>query len=216
MKKATSILKALQVYYPTIRIALNYTNNWELLVATILSAQCTDVRVNMITENLFKKYKTISDYAKVSQVALEKDVHSAGFFRNKAKNIIASANRVMDVYGGEVPDTMADLLNLPGAARKTSNIFLYNGFGKNEGIAIDTHVQRIVQLLGLTVFPDPKRIEQDLMKLFPRKDWGDVNHRLVQYGRDVCVARRPQCGQCVLTRWCNDYQMRYKENKGKL
>lgn len=208
MKKETAILKALKVYYPTIRIALNYSNTWELLVATVLSAQCTDERVNIITKDLFRKYRSIADYANALLEALEDDIRTAGLFRSKAKNIQTTARRILEHYNGAVPSTMPDLLTLAGVARKTANIVLYNGFGKNEGIAIDTHVQRIVQLLGLTEYSDPKRIEQDLMRLYPRKEWGDLNHRLVQYGRDVCVARRPKCEECVLRKYCDDYQQR--------
>ncbi len=206
MKKEMAILKALKQYYPTIRIALNYSNTWELLVATILSAQCTDKRVNIIIKDLFRLYPLIENYVTMPLEQLEDAIRTAGLFRSKAKNIKITAERILEHYDGCVPDTMEDLLTLAGVARKTANIVLYNGYGKNEGIAIDTHVQRIVQLLGLTSFSDPKHIEQDMMNLYPRKEWGDLNHRLVQYGRDVCVARRPKCGECVLQKYCDNYQ----------
>jgi endonuclease-3 len=196
------VLKLLKKKYPLPRIALRSENPWELLVATILSAQCTDARVNIVTEALFKKYKTIQDYVKADLKIFQQDIRSTGFYRNKAKNIIASAHKIVRDFGAKVPQDMEGLLQLPGVARKTANVVLFNAFGKNVGIAVDTHVQRVSQRLGLTKNSDPVKIEQDLMKALDRKVWGTFSLRLIRHGREVCVARSPRCPECVLKGMC--------------
>jgi endonuclease III len=191
------ILKKL---YPKASIALNYGNDWELLVAVQLSAQCTDARVNKVTANLFNKYQTIESYARASQQAMEKAVFSCGFYRNKAKNIRAAAQKIINVYGGNVPKTMDDLLTIPGVARKTANVIISTLYGRNEGIAVDTHVRRFAIRFDLTDYRDPKRIERDLMVLMPKTEWWGFNHRLVHYGRDYCGARKHACESHPLTK----------------
>jgi endonuclease-3 len=195
-KKINACLKKL---FPRARISLNYSNNWELLVAVSLSAQCTDVMVNRVTKSLFKKYKTIDDYANATQSAMKEDVRKTGFYNNKAKNLIAAAKRVRDVYGFEVPDTMEELLTIPGVARKTANVVLGNAFGKNIGIAVDTHVRRFAIRFDLSDYKDPIRIEKDFMKLFPKKDWNTITYRFIEYGRNVCPARKHDCEAHPLT-----------------
>ncbi|OED36044.1 endonuclease III [PVC group bacterium (ex Bugula neritina AB1)] len=204
--KEKNILEALNAYYPSIKIALNFSNVWELLVATILSAQCTDERVNIITKDLFVKYTTIPEYANAPLEEITYSIRSAGLFRSKAGYIKKSAQKILKNYSGHVPKTMSELLSLPGVARKTANVVLYNGYGKNEGIAVDTHVKRISNLLGLTESENPQKVEKDLLSLYPREEWGNLNHRLVQYGRDICIARRPKCEICVLKKECAHYQ----------
>jgi len=181
---------------------LDYADAWGLLVATVLAAQCTDARVNLVTPVLFARWPRIADLADADVAEIEDVVRSTGFFRNKAKNLKAAAQRVMTVYGGEVPRTMAELVTLPGVARKTANIVLGSAFGINEGIAVDTHVTRLSYRLGLTKSTDPKIIERDLMPLFERGQWMDINHFLVFYGREVCDARKPKCGACPLAALC--------------
>ena len=197
VKKVWPILHKL---YPNSKIELNYSNTWELLVAVILSAQCTDERVNKVTARLFKKYKTVADYAKARQATFEKDIYQAGFYRNKAKNIIATAKKIRDEFDSKVPDTMEELLTLPGVARKTANIILSHAFGKNEGIAVDTHVRRFVIRFDLSDYTDPVRIEKDLMEIVPQKLWKDFNHNLVLYGRYICPARKHDCTDHPLTK----------------
>lgn len=196
VEKMNAILRAL---YPNPKIALNYSNNWELLVAVQLSAQCTDVRVNIVTEKLFKTYPTIDAYAHASERDMERAVFQCGFYRNKARNIRNAAHMVLTEYGGVVPNTMEELLRIPGVARKTANVVLSNAFGIHEGIAVDTHVRRFAIRFDLTDFRDPKRIEQDLMKIMPQSEWWGFNHRLVHYGRDYCPARTHSCGSHPLT-----------------
>jgi endonuclease-3 len=195
-------LERLTALYPEPTCELNFSNPLELLVATILSAQCTDVRVNLVTAALFQKYRTPEEYLAVPAEELEEDIHSTGFYRNKAKNIRGACARLLAEYGGQVPDTMEELLTLPGVARKTANVVLGNIFGKAEGIAVDTHVTRLSGLLRLTTHTDPVKIEQDLMAKFPRKEWTNLSHRLILHGRRVCVARRPRCGECILNDLC--------------
>jgi len=197
-----TLLQRLYTLYPTPHCELSFRNPLEILVATILSAQCTDERVNKVTETLFKKYRAPEDYLAVSQEELERDIHSTGFYRNKAKNIRGACQRILEVYGGQVPDTMEELLTLPGVARKTANVVLGNIFGKNEGIAVDTHVTRLSGLLGLSAHTDPVKIERDLMEKFPRKEWTNVSHLLILHGRRVCAARRPDCEACPLNDIC--------------
>ncbi len=186
--------------YPNPTIALNYSNDWELLVAVQLSAQCTDARVNQVTKKLFKQYRTIRAYANATQEEMERAIFSTGFYRNKAKNIRAAAKMVLTVYGGVVPHTMSELLMLPGVARKTANVILSNAFGVHEGIAVDTHVRRFAIRFDLTDHTDPKRIEKDLMDIMPQGEWWYFNHRLVHYGRDYCPARKHACAEHPLTR----------------
>ncbi|MGB7202635.1 MAG: endonuclease III [Pyrinomonadaceae bacterium] len=196
------IIARLKKAYPNAHCALNHTSAFELLIATILSAQCTDVRVNIVTADLFRKYRAPGDYLKVTRRELEKDIHSTGFFRNKAKNIQAACKRIVEEYGGEVPQTMDDLLTLGGVARKTANVVLGNAFGIASGVVVDTHVSRISQLLGLTKNKTPEKIERDLQELIPKKDWVMFPHWMIHHGRAVCIARRPKCSECVLNDIC--------------
>lgn len=191
--------RILQKLYPDPRIALNYSNTWELLVAVQLSAQCSDARVNQVTESLFKKYPTIHTYAKASQTALERGVFQCGFYRNKARNIKNAAKMIIAEYGGEVPGTMTELLRIPGVARKTANVVLSCGFNTHEGIAVDTHVRRFAIRFDLSDYADPVRIERDLLELMPKKYWWGFNHRLVCYGRDYCKAHKHECVSHPLT-----------------
>jgi endonuclease-3 len=200
--KINQIISLLQKEYPNTRTALNFSNPLELLVAVILSAQCTDVLVNKITPALFARFRTASEYANADVNELETLIYSSGFYRNKAKNIQGAARLIAENFGGSVPDNMKDMLALPGVARKTANVVLYNAFGKREGIAVDTHVKRLSRLLGLTEETNPDRIEKDLMALVPLEYWGDITHLLIDHGRKVCIARRPQCSKCVLAPLC--------------
>src|SRR6266581_3380482 len=188
--------------YPDATCALHHSSALELLVATILSAQCTDVRVNMVTPHLFAKYRTAADYAAADPRVLEKEIQSTGFFRNKTKSIIGMAQALVERHGGEVPNTMEELVQLPGVGRKTANVVLGTWFGKNEGVVVDTHVQRLATLLGLTQEKDAVKIERDLMALVPRDKWTWFSHTLILHGRRVCIARRPKCEICVVNRWC--------------
>lgn len=201
-ERAQAVYAVLAARYPAPAPALDYADAWGLLVATVLAAQCTDARVNQVTPALFSRWPRIADLAAADVADIETVVRSTGFFRNKAKNLKAAATRVMEVYGGEVPRTMAELTTLPGVARKTANIVLGNAFHINEGIAVDTHVTRLSFRLGLTESRDPKIIERDLMPLFDRPQWNDINHYLVFFGREVCDARKPQCGACPLASLC--------------
>ncbi len=196
------IIRILRINYPKSRTALKYNNPVQLLIATMLAAQCTDQRVNKITLELFKKYKTVKDFAKAKQPKLEKEIYSTGFYRNKAKNIIAAAKIIVDDFGGEVPPNMQDLITLPGVARKTANIVLSSSFGKAQGIAVDTHVKRLSERLGLSPENIPEKIEIDLMEIVPKKDWLDFNYLLVNHGRLICQARKPLCPKCVINKLC--------------
>jgi endonuclease III len=207
--KITSIVSLLKKQYPQAKTALVSRNPLELLVATILSAQCTDVRVNVVTKSLFTKYKTVDEYAAADLKQFEQEIHSTGFYHNKAKNIIAAAQKIKKDYKGKVPPTMEELIELPGVARKTANIVLFNAFGKIEGIAVDTHVRRLSQRLGLTANDDPEKIEQDLMKLLERSLWGDISNLLIEHGRNICVAKKPLCPECVLKSLCPSYRKFY-------
>jgi endonuclease-3 len=197
--KITAILKKL---YPHATTRLRHANPLQLLIATILSAQCTDDRVNLVTKELFARYRSAADLAAASQKEMEEQVRTTGFFRNKAKNIRAACQRIVDAYGGKVPDTMDDLLSLPGVARKTANVVLGNAFGKNVGVVVDTHVQRLSGRLGLSKHDDPVKIEQDLMALVPREDWTVFAHLLIFHGRAACTARKPQCAPCQINTLC--------------
>ena len=196
------IIIILRKNYPATCTALNFETPLQILVATILSAQCTDERVNMITPALFKKYPSAKAFANTKQEDLEKEIRSTGFFRNKAKSIIGAAKRICGEFGGEVPDTMEELLTLPGVARKTANIVLSSAFKKAEGIAVDTHVKRLSERLGLSAQQAPEKIEKDLMALVPKKDWLDFNYLLVNHGRAICIARKPKCPECPLKNLC--------------
>jgi endonuclease III len=198
--KAERIALELERLFPHAKIALNYSNHWELLVAVVLSAQCTDKKVNEVTERLFQKYPALPDYLSADPAEFEKDIRQTGFFRNKTKNILASARIVQEQFGGRVPDKMQDLLGLPGVARKTANIVLGNAFGIVEGIAVDTHVRRLCLKLGLTDHKDPDKIEKDLMQLLPREQWFNFTYRLIDYGRSICPARKHDCRDHPLTR----------------
>ncbi len=186
---APELLEILYKYYPNPHCELNYSNAFELLIATILSAQCTDVRVNMVTEKLFKKYPTPVAFAEADLAELELDVKPTGFYRNKAKSIQETARRILEVYGGEVPQTMDELLTLRGAARKTANVVLGNAFGINHGVVVDTHVRRFSNRYGLTTHQDPVKIEKDLMEIFPREEWTNLSHLMILHGRAACKAR---------------------------
>jgi endonuclease-3 len=202
-ERVKEILKRLSQTYPDAKCALHHNNAWELLVATILSAQCTDVRVNMVTPALFKKYPTAKHFAALKPEELEPDIRSTGFFRNKSKSIVGAAQAVVNEFGGEVPDDMERLLTVPGAARKTANVVLGSWFGKAEGVVVDTHVHRISRRLELTKNDDPKSIEQDLMKVIPREKWIDFAHEIIHHGRALCVARNPKCVDCPLENICH-------------
>jgi endonuclease-3 len=196
VKKMNRVLNEL---FPLTVIHLKHKSTWELLVAVILSAQCTDKRVNEVTKSLFKKYRSISAYADAPQSEMEQAVFSTGFYRNKAKHIRAAAQMIRSVYNGKVPDTMETLMTLPGVARKTANVVLSNAYGKQEGVAVDTHVRRFAIRFDLTDYTDPTRIERDLMSIMPAPEWWSFNHRLVEYGRAICPARKHDCSTHPLT-----------------
>jgi len=206
-ERVKEIIRRLQREYPDAQCALNHTNAYELLIATILSAQCTDERVNKVTANLFRKYRSPADFAAANQSELERDIHSTGFFRNKAKNIIAASRQIMERFGGRVPDKMEDLLSLPGVARKTANVVLGCAFGIADGIVVDTHVARLSQRLGLTKNNAPEKIERDLMQIIPKRHWVMFSHWLIHHGRKVCKARKPDCSNCVLADLCPSYSI---------
>jgi len=210
-ERTAEITKILKKAYPDPRIALNFSNPLELLIATILSAQCTDKRVNMVTEHLFKKYRSAADYAAADPKVFENEIKSTGFYHNKTKSVLGAANRIARDYRGNVPDNMADLLTLPGVARKTANVVLGGAFRKNEGIVVDTHVIRLSQRIKLTAHKDNSgnKIEQDLIALVPRQDWTEFGNRLILHGRTICTARHPDCGGCVLQKNCpSAFQLR--------
>ena len=198
--KATRINKELKRLFPHAKIVLKYNNNWELLVAVELSAQCTDKMVNIVTERLFKKYKTLDDYLRANKFEFEQDIRSTGFYRNKTKNILAATKMVKEKYGGKLPRTMEEILKIPGVARKTANVVLGNAYGVVEGIAVDTHVRRLSRLLGLTKENDPVKIERDLMQIFPKSEWFGITYRLIDYGRKYCPARSHAHDKCPLSK----------------
>lgn len=200
-KRALKILKKLRRVYPEIRCPIVFSNPWELVVATVLSAQCTDKRVNLVTPSLFKRYKAVKDYAAAIPRELEGIIRSTGFYRGKTKSIIAAAKIILRQFGGKVPERMEDLLNLPGVGRKTANVVLGNAFGI-PGISVDTHMIRLNRLLGLTRHADPVKIEFDLMKLVPRRNWTEYSSLIIRHGRVRCFARRPDCLQCEISKWC--------------
>jgi endonuclease-3 len=201
-ERLLEIIELLKREYPLSRTALTYSTPHQLLVATILSAQSTDVRVNIITSTLFQKYRDVKDFARADLTELEQDIRSSGFFRQKARNIKNSSIAIMETFRGEVPKTMEALITLPGVARKTANVVLSSAYGITEGIAVDTHVKRLSYRLGLTDNTDPNRIEQDLMKLAPREEWSDLSYRLILHGRAVCSARKPKHEECMLEHLC--------------
>ncbi len=201
-KDVLPLIRALQKLYPKHVIPLHHANAWELLCAVILSAQCTDARVNTITPHLFKKYPTVQDLAKAKLADVEKIIHSAGFYHSKALSLIEMSKRICTVYGGEVPQTMEDLLTLRGVARKTANVMLGDYFKKPAGIVVDTHVKRLAYRLGLTKNTDPVKIEKDLTQVIPYKYWGWIAIALILHGRSVCPARKPQCEECTLAKFC--------------
>jgi len=201
-KRVAGIVRLLRKHYPQSRTALEFRNPFEILVATILAAQCTDERVNKVTPGLFRKYPAAAAFASADREELENEIRSTGFFRNKAKSIIGAAKKIVEDFGGRVPDTMAELLTLPGVARKTANIVLSAGYGKAEGIAVDTHVRRLAGRLGLSRESDPEKIERDLMRIVPREDWLDLNSMLVDHGRKTCRARKPGCPACPIRHLC--------------
>lgn len=196
------ILKTLDEMYPNAKCALVHRTPWELLVATILSAQCTDKRVNEVTPGLFRKYPTPQDFAAVKPEVLANDIRSTGFFNNKAKSIVGAAKKIVNDFGGKVPRTMEELITVPGAARKTANVVLGTAYGIPSGIVVDTHVQRVSRRLDLTKQTDPVRIEQDLMKIIPKDRWILFSHQIIHLGREVCVARKPKCAECKLDPVC--------------
>jgi len=196
------IIRILEKEYPEPKTALHFKTSHQLLVATILSAQCTDERVNIVTKELFRKYKTVQDFANADLKEFESDIHSTGFYKNKAKNIIAASKMIVDKFGGKVSDNMDDLVKLPGVARKTANVVLFEGFNKNEGIAVDTHVKRLSNLLGITESDNPEKIEKDLMDNVIHDKWGKFSNMLILHGRNVCVARKPKCEICKLNKIC--------------
>ena len=196
------ILEGLDRLYPNVTCALNHSSPWELLVATILSAQCTDVRVNIVTPALFAKYPTIEDYAATAPEVLAQDIRSTGFFNNKAKSIVGAARKILADFNGQIPQNIEDLLTVPGAARKTANVVLGTAFGIASGVVVDTHVHRISRRLDLTKQDTPEKIEKDLIKLLPRQRWINFSHQLIHHGRGPCVARKPKCAECGLNNLC--------------
>ena len=205
-ERINKILKILKETYQRPKIALRYQDPFQLLVAVILSAQCTDKQVNKVTPSLFKKFPTPETMANAPIEELEELIRSTGFFRNKAKNIKAAAKLIKEKFNGKVPETMEELTSLPGVARKTANIVLFNAFGKIEGIAVDTHVKRVAQRLGLTKHKDPVKIEKDLMKIIPKEDWGIITFILIEHGRKICKARKPLCDKCPVKDLCPSAQ----------
>jgi len=201
-KNFVRVLSMLKKAYPDARCSLNFKGPLQMLVATILSAQCTDVRVNKVTPGLFKKYSSCEDYARVKPEELQKDIRSTGFYRNKAKSIQGACKVMLRDFGGKVPRTMAEILTLPGVARKTANVVLYNSYGVVDGIVVDTHVRRLANRLGLTNVQNPEKIEQDLMAIVPRADWALISYLLIDHGRAVCKAVKPNCEGCVLNKVC--------------
>jgi len=208
IKRAKEINKILSKEISDSRIALRFSTPLELLIATILSAQCTDVKVNQVTADLFKKYRTAKDYGKANSAELEKDIRPTGFYRNKAKAIQKCCQELVDRFGGEVPKTLEELVTLPGVGRKTANVILGNAFGI-PGIAVDTHVHRVSQRIGLTKNDDPVKIEIDLMEIVPKEEWTNFSNLLIWHGRRTCVAKKPLCDQCPIRKWC-DYALKIK------
>jgi endonuclease III len=202
-KRIAELLRRLEAAYPNAKCALHHRNAWELLVATILSAQCTDARVNMVTPELFRKFPSPEAFAEASLPAIEEEIRSTGFYHNKAKSISGAAKKVVSEFGGKVPETMEALLTLPGVARKTANVVLGVAFKKAEGVVVDTHVLRLSYRLGLTRETDPKKVEEDLMRIIPRERWISFSHEMIHHGRQICIARKPRCVECTLETLCD-------------
>jgi endonuclease III len=202
-ERVAEILKRLDQMYPDVKCALTHASAWELLVATILSAQSTDANVNRVTPELFRKYPTVEAFAALTPEQLEPDVRSTGFFRNKSKSVVGAAKKIVADFGGQVPDDMEKLLTLPGVARKTANVVLGSWFGKAVGVVVDTHVHRISRRLELTTQNDPQKIEQDLMKVIPQEKWILFSHQIIWHGRKLCIARKPKCAECALENLCH-------------
>ena len=201
-ERKASVIKAVKAAYPKAGCSLKHRNVWQLLCATILSAQCTDERVNLTTPNLFKAYPTPKAMGVAKQENVEKLIRSCGFYKNKAKNIIAASKMIAENYKGRVPKTMEELTNLPGVARKTANVVLGTGYGINDGIVVDTHVARLSNRLGLSKNSEPEKIEKDLIKIVPREEWTDFSHQLIAHGRAICQARNPKCAECPFQSLC--------------
>ncbi|MGH7136110.1 MAG: endonuclease III [Pirellulales bacterium] len=201
-RHAARFAKLLAQTYPAAKCALHFRSPLELLIATILSAQCTDVRVNLVTKELFRKYRSTADYADADPRQLESEIKSTGFFRSKTKSIQSACRRLMEEYDGQVPKDLDALVGLPGVGRKTANVVLGTAFGIASGVVVDTHVRRLTKRLGLTTHKEPEKIERDLMAVLPRKEWIDFSHRVIHHGRRICVARRPKCDECTLNKVC--------------
>jgi endonuclease-3 len=201
-ERTRKIIRLLKRAYPDAKCSLNHSNAFELLIATILSAQCTDARVNIVTQDLFRKYRKPEDYLKASEKELQQDIRTTGFFRNKTKSIQGTARVLTEQYGGKVPATIDELLELPGVARKTANVVLGNAFGISSGVVVDTHVTRLSRRLGLTEQKHPEKIENDLLAIVPKKDWIIFSHLLIAHGRAICKARNPLCAECVVEKLC--------------
>jgi endonuclease-3 len=210
-RHAARVAKILAQTYPDAKCALNFRSPLELLIATILSAQCTDVRVNIVTKDLFRKYRSATDYADADPRQLENEIKSTGFFRSKTKSIQAACRQLVEKHHGQVPKDIDSLVHLPGVGRKTANVVLGTAFGIASGVVVDTHVRRITKRLGLTAHKEPEKIERDLMALLPMKEWVDFSHRLIHHGRRICLARRPKCEECTLNKVCPRIGV---ENKG--
>ncbi|HZS43628.1 MAG TPA: endonuclease III [Blastocatellia bacterium] len=200
--RAKKIISRLHKEYPTAKCSLNFKTPFQLLIATILSAQCTDERVNIVTADLFRQYKTPKDFLELSQPELEVLIRSTGFYRNKAKSVLGTAKKLVEEFNGQVPQTMDELLSLPGVARKTANVVMGNAFGIASGVVVDTHVHRLSQRLGLTENDTPQKIEMDLQEVIPKKDWIDFPHLIIYHGRKICKARTPLCAECVVNTLC--------------
>ncbi len=213
-RRLANIIQELKKQFPNAVVALRHSNPLQLLVATILSAQCTDERVNKVTPQLFKKYKTASEYASVDQKVLEQEIHSTGFFRAKARNIIGCCKMLVEKHGSKVPRTMDDLVALPGVGRKTANVILGSAYGVIEGIVVDTHVKRLSHRLGFSTQSDPEKVERDLMEIVPKKQWIDVGHLLILHGRKTCNARKPKCVECTINELCPSAEL-YLTAEGK-
>ncbi len=201
-KKLDNVINLLKLEYPDAKCTLNFDNALELLVATVLSAQCTDARVNQVTKAVFKKYRTTTDYANASLDQFEKEIYSTGFYKNKAKNIIATCKKILSDFNGQIPKTMNELTSLPGLGRKTANVILGNAFNSSDGIVVDTHVSRLSQRLGWTEEQNPYKIENDLIQIIPKKEWIQISHILIEHGRTICKARNPKCHDCVIQTFC--------------
>ena len=207
VQRANEINRRLKKAYPTAHCALNHTSPLELLIATILSAQCTDERVNQVTASLFRKYRTCEDYLEVAPQELEQDIRPTGFFRNKTKSIQGACRMLLEKYRGNIPKTMEELLLLPGVARKTANVVLGVAFGIPSGVVVDTHVGRLSRRMGLTRDERPEKVEADLMALLPRKEWINFSHRMIMHGRQICIARKPRCSICPIANICPSAQL---------